>query len=143
MGEPWSDEAIAAFNREQQRRDRHPLTCGRGGRHDEVHRRDFEENQRRDHGLLVGSTTGPVCPACGWRQPSPPWDRATAPAFPSSSRGAQDPGARGIPHKPCCRRIGSWWCTRRDEHTPNECTAPAEREIGRESLVTVHVGRAR
>lgn len=42
-------------------------------------------------------------------------------------RGAEDVGDRPLAPKPCARRIGSWWCTRTDEHVPAECTTPAER----------------
>jgi hypothetical protein len=31
--------------------------------------------------------------------------------------------------KPCCRRIGQWWCTRTDQHEDSECTTPPDRVI--------------
>jgi hypothetical protein len=33
------------------------------------------------------------------------------------------------PPKPCCRRLGSVWCTRTDEHEESACRGPEEREI--------------
>jgi hypothetical protein len=33
------------------------------------------------------------------------------------------------PPKPCCRRLGSVWCTRTDGHEESQCSGPEEREL--------------
>ena len=44
---------------------------------------------------------------------------------------APDPAPRDdTKPKPCCRRIGEWWCYRTDGHAaPAECRTPATRQL--------------
>jgi hypothetical protein len=35
----------------------------------------------------------------------------------------------GVAPRPCCRRLGSVWCTRTDVHEESACRGPEEREL--------------
>lgn len=59
-------ERIDVLNKEQKRRDRHPLTCGRSSSNCEVFMspRDFSKD-----GVLIATTSGWVCPCGEYKQP--------------------------------------------------------------------------
>lgn len=61
-----SQERIDVLNKEQKRKDRHPLTCGRSSSNCEifVSPRDFSKD-----GVLIATTSGWVCPCGEYKQP--------------------------------------------------------------------------
>ena len=63
---PWTPEQVEALNRHQLDGQFHPYTCG--NRNDEAHHRYAEEYGQFDHGILVATAEGWVCPVCGYRQ---------------------------------------------------------------------------
>ena len=58
---PWTNEQVKVLNQSQQRTDLHPFTCpNRGdGKHGWLW---------GDHGTLIATPDGWICPACGYTQ---------------------------------------------------------------------------
>jgi len=63
---PWTDEQVRHLNEQQNDGRFHPYTCG-GSRMDEAHMAYAKQNGG-DHGQLVATKDGWICPVCGYRQ---------------------------------------------------------------------------
>ncbi len=63
---PFTDTQVAALNAWQADQTRHPFTCG-GDRSDAAHAARAEQ-AGEEPGLLVATTDGWRCPACGYAQ---------------------------------------------------------------------------
>ncbi len=63
---PWTQDQVDALNRHQNDDNFHPMTCG-GDRHDDAHRKRASEHDE-EHGQLLATPDGWICPACGYTQ---------------------------------------------------------------------------
>lgn len=63
---PWTPEQVAALNAHQHAGEFHPYTCG--NRNDEAHHLYAAEQGHGDHGILLATTDGWMCPVCDYRQ---------------------------------------------------------------------------
>lgn len=79
---PFPAAAVLALNRWQACDWTHPFTCG--NRNTPEHHAYAKAHGQGDHGILVATRDGWVCPVCGYRQawahefmlqvpPRPPW----------------------------------------------------------------------
>jgi hypothetical protein len=59
----WTEDQVANLNRWQQRAPMHPFTCGL--RDQPGHKEYAQAENLRDHGLLVATPEGWVCPTPG------------------------------------------------------------------------------
>jgi hypothetical protein len=63
---PWTHEQVEALNRWQANDWVHPYTCGNRG--EPGHKEYAEAHGQHDHGILVATPAGWVCPACDYTQ---------------------------------------------------------------------------
>lgn len=63
---PFTPQAVMALNRWQECTWTHPFTCG--DRNTPEHHAYAEAHRQHDHGILVATRRGWVCPVCGYAQ---------------------------------------------------------------------------
>lgn len=63
---PWTIEQVEALTRWQNCEWLHPFTCGK--RDLPAHKVYAEKHGQMDHGILIATTQGWVCPVCDYRQ---------------------------------------------------------------------------
>jgi len=63
---PWTPEQVKNLEAHQNNPEVHPFTCG--NRHLSEHKEYAEKHAQRDHGILVPTLNGWVCPVCDYTQ---------------------------------------------------------------------------
>jgi hypothetical protein len=63
---PWDKQQVKGLNAWQQCDWVHPFTCS--NRNDDAHHKYAEEHHEGDHGILIATEKGWVCPVCDYTQ---------------------------------------------------------------------------